>query len=255
MGKVQDIQKLIEKALETAREGFSHSEVMAAVLSEIPNAEVNTIHGTLYQMAERGDIVYKPSRNTYRLAKYRPVEGSPADTTLTGVVDAIKPESREETARLEKRLYEPFAAWLIEQEVCTKAIALGNSHFKAKWSTPDVAGVYKSCESHLYKLPIEIVSAEIKSSQFQARLIEAFGQACAYKLFSHRVYLVISAESDREDILRIEALCDSFRIGLVTFDEKADTPTFTQKLAAGRGDPDAFYANQFIQPLEGQLLV
>lgn len=55
--------------------------------------------------------------------------------------------------------------------------------------------VYKFSEIDPIKAHPEIVSVEIKTDTNQ--LITAFGQACAYKLFSHKVYLVIpNAEQD-----------------------------------------------------------
>jgi len=77
-----------------------------------------------------------------------------------------------------------------------------------------VLGVYKFSEIDTIKASLEIVSAEIKTNTNQ--LITAFGQACAYKLFSHKVYLVIP--NAEQDVGRIESLCLIFGIGLVLFD-------------------------------------
>ncbi len=64
-------------------------------------------------------------------------------------------------------------------------------------------------------MPIpEIVSAEIKLDPNQ--LVVAFGQACAYKLFSHKVYLVVSKGS--EEIGRLKPLCLRFGLGLMLFE-------------------------------------
>jgi hypothetical protein len=64
-------------------------------------------------------------------------------------------------------------------------------------------------------LPIpEIVSAKIKLDPNQ--LMVAFGQACAYKLFSYKVYLVVSEGS--EEIGRLKPLCLRFGLGLILFE-------------------------------------
>lgn len=51
----------------------------------------------------------------------------------------------------------------------------------------------------------EIISAELKIDTRD--LVTAFGQACAYKLFSHKTYIVIPKKSPQEDITKIDALC------------------------------------------------
>ncbi|MCS6957665.1 MAG: hypothetical protein RMK75_04300 [Aquificaceae bacterium] len=72
-----------------------------------------------------------------------------------------------------------------ELQECTRTLVLGNNQFRDKWGTPDVIGIYRlSTIARLQPLP-EIISAEIKTDTSQ--LITAFGQACAYKLFSHYV--------------------------------------------------------------------
>jgi hypothetical protein len=74
-------------------------------------------------------------------------------------------------------------------------------------------GVLKQDSIDPYKTGIEIVSVEIKISADQ--LVTAFGQACSYKLFSHKVYLVIPADpSHKEEIARIDSLCYYLESGL-----------------------------------------
>lgn len=87
----------------------------------------------------------------------------------------------------EDDFYEPFSAWLQNEiEDVTHAISLGGNRFKGKWGTPDVIGKKESKRSDIIQSPVEIVSAEIKTDTNQ--LITAFGQVCAYKLFSHKCF-------------------------------------------------------------------
>ena len=117
----------------------------------------------------------------------------------------------------EEDFYRPFANWLEnEVEEATIAIPLGGNKFGNKWGTPDVVGKKESKRSDIIKGGTEIVSAEIKSNTSQ--LITAFGQACAYKLFSHKCYLVIPKQSSQEDLDRLDSLSQLFGIGLVLFD-------------------------------------
>ncbi len=47
-----------------------------------------------------------------------------------------------------------------------------------------------------------------------------FSQACAYRLFSHRSYLVVPKQAHADELARLDALCEIFGIGLVTFVRK-----------------------------------
>jgi hypothetical protein len=101
-------------------------------------------------------------------------------------------------------------------------------------------------------VPTEIVSAEIKTESTQ--LITAFGQACAYSLFSHKSYLVIPKRSSPDDISRLDALCQGFGIGLVLFDTTSpEIPGFTIRIRPRKSEPDMFYNNNFMRLIEEKL--
>jgi hypothetical protein len=86
----------------------------------------------------------------------------------------------------------------------------------SKWGTPDVIGKRESKRSDIIQAPVEIVSAEIKPDVSQ--LVTAFGQACAYCLFSHKTYLVVSNKTPDDEVARLDSLCQVFGIGFVLFD-------------------------------------
>lgn len=152
----------------------------------------------------------------------------------------------------EEIFYEPFANFLVNTlKECTKAIALGGSQFKDKWGTPDVLGIYKFPEIAPIRPFPEIVTAEIKLDETQ--IITAFGQACAYKLFSHKVYLVIPSSTPEEDIARTESLCMKFGIGLITFDkDNPENPRFTIRTRAIKHEPDYSFVNNYLQKLTNE---
>ena len=146
-------------------------------------------------------------RGLFRLTRFR--EATPPSSE--------PPERFPSDVTHESDFYEPFAEYLVRGlEECTTAIALGGSRFGTKWGTPDVFGIFRSRESDIVKMPLEVVAAEIKTDASQ--LITAFGQACAYKLFAHRSYLVVPKSSQPEDVGRLDALCLIFGIGLILFD-------------------------------------
>ncbi len=109
-------------------------------------------------------------------------------------------------------------------------------------------------EQHLsiIQAPVEIVSAEIKTETNQ--LITAFGQACAYKLFSHKCYLVIPKQSSQDEVARLDSLCQLFGIGLVLFNvENPNTPDFIIRVRPNKHEPDFFYTNKYMSRIEKEL--
>jgi hypothetical protein len=148
----------------------------------------------------------------------------------------------------ESDFYDSFAEWLKKDlDEATEAIALGGSGLRSKWGTPDVVGTFKPLPSNRVKFDLEIISAEVKTSSTQA--IEAFGQATAYRLFSHKVYLVMPGDISQEDQSRLEALAMLFGIGFVQFDVNPDKPDYRVRLRARRYAPDMFYVNEFAERL------
>ena len=161
--------------------------------------------------------------------------------------------------RRESDFYESFAKYLEyadpknddddddRLDECTKAVAWGGRKSRSKWGTPDVVGVFRPRQNALVQFPHEIVSAEIKIGGTPPELITAFGQACAYRLFSHKVYLVIPESGQNTD--RIKSLCHLFGLGLVYFNpevENIDSSIYRTVLLAQSNTPDMFHVNKFI---------
>lgn len=190
------------------------------------------------------DQIYKPDRGLFRLVDFR-------DNIAGDLKEELVPPPPKKTK--ESSFYEPFANWLVnETEECTKAIELGGNLFGGKWGTPDVIGKRESRLGDILKVQTEIVSAEIKTDG--AQLIIAFGQACAYSLFSHKTYLVIPATSPQEDILRLDPLCQGFGLGLVLFDTNSpENPDFVIRVRPRKHEPDMFYSNKFMRLIEDRL--
>ncbi|WKZ65802.1 MAG: hypothetical protein QY325_13660 [Flavobacteriales bacterium] len=222
--------------LKTHPDGLRFSELKRLVVEKFKGTPDGTIHGSVYVLGDHPQVV-KPSRGLFRLREY--------DITK----EAKKPKSKIK----EQDFYGPFANWITtELEECTKALEVGGNKFKDKWGTPDVVGIKRPKESDMLKFPIEIVSAEIKVDG--NGLITAFGQACAYRLFSHRSYIVVPRQSRQDDIDRLDSLALVFGIGLILFDNtnKLD-PQFEIRSRAARHEPDMFYANKYMKLLENDL--
>lgn len=241
-------ERIVEKAfeiLEDFPEGVRYSDLVSRVGALDRSFKPNTIHGNVWNLHEQyPDRIYKPSRGLFRLTKYRDPE-----------TDELKSElvPKQPKKFKEEEFYEPFADWLVNDvEECTKAISLGGSRFRDKWGTPDVIGKRESKRSDIIQAPVEIVSAEVKPDTTQ--LVTAFGQACAYCLFSHKSYLVVSNEAPDDEIARLDALCQVFGIGLVLFDPRdPKDPKFVIRTRALYKQPDLFYANRYMKLIEAEL--
>ena len=231
------IYKKAKEILKAHPEGLKYSQLFKEITNSLPDIPRNAIAGALHKFRrdiQEGKItdIEIPEKGFYRPLLFSP---PPPPTTPK-----------------ESDLYQPFADYLVnELEECTRAIPLGGSIFGDKWGTPDVIGVYKFSPVDPIQPPIEVISAEIKTDINQ--LITAFGQACAYKLFSHKVYLVIPRTAG-EDISRIESLCMRFGIGLITFDLNPSEPNFQIRTRASKSEPDYFYLNKYLKKLDEKII-
>ena len=242
------VRRIASSLLAAAPEGLRYSELLRRLGTELPEVKPTNLPSALVAFA--ADLpreIVKPSRGRYLHVKYAesepkaPAVGAPSsDAAVAAKVS-------------EAQFYAPFADWLVnELEECTRAIPLGGSVFRDKWGTPDVIGVRKARESDIVKFPTEIISAEVKTDG--TALITAFGQACAYRLFSHKSYLVIPTSSSEEDVARLDVLARLFGIGLILFDAvSAADPRFSIRVRASKHEPDGFYVNKCLKKVERQL--
>ncbi len=237
------IQELIKLISENPA-GVRYSTLNKKVVEKYPDISSGSIHGSLWRFRTHLPAeIYIPSKGLYKHIKFKDnKELSPEDSK------PAKPASKID----EEHFYKQFAEWIVnELEECTKAISLGGKKFGDKWGTPDVIGVREPRKSDIIKPPTEIIAAEIKTDS-QA-LIVAFGQACSYKLFSHRSYIVIPDDALVEDLARLDALARIFGIGLILFDKKEKEPEFEIRVRASRHEPDMFYVNKYLKLIEDKL--
>lgn len=242
-------ERIKNKAFELLQqhpEGLRYSELRDKIQASDPAFNGNTINGSIWNLdIAFPEKVYKPSKGLFRLLVFRDQEQDVSTTSTLSVPVANKIK--------EEDFYSPFADWLKNEiEDVTHAIPLGGSKFKDKWGTPDVIGKKEPRRSDVIKGPTEIVSAEIKTDSNQ--LITAFGQTCAYKLFSHKAYLVVPKQSADDEISRLDSLCQIFGIGLVTFDSmKPANPDFRILVRPSKHEPDLFYTNKYMARIEEDL--
>ncbi|OGU13794.1 MAG: hypothetical protein A2X61_14200 [Ignavibacteria bacterium GWB2_35_12] len=242
------IRKLAFEILENKPEGIRYSDLKRNILEHNSSFNPNTIGGATWDLdIQYPEKVYKPVRGVFRLLKFKEeVLTQPDEQPTPKIVSKTKSISEED-------FYKPFADWLVnELEECTNAIALGGNIFRDKWGTPDVVGVRESKRSDIIQFPTEIISGEIKIDS--NGLITAFGQACAYKIFSHKSYIVVPNDSQIEDITRLDTLCRQFGLGLILFDnKKPEDPNFEIRARAVKHEPDMFFVNKNLKIIEDKL--
>jgi len=247
-------EKIVGKALEILEKhpnGVRYTELTRLIKEDLLDIPDNTIQSNIWNLDEKVNGISKPERGIFFLAKYLS-SGKQAELSQKQTSNGVFPKDAEIFEKIkipsEESFYQPFADYLLNDlEECTKAVPLGGNKFGDKWGTPDVFGVYKFSDTDPVRPQIEIVSVEIKTDTNQ--LITAFGQASAYKLFSHKVYLVIPKDAEGE-ISRIESLCLRYGLGLILFDRNNhENPNFEIRTRAIKNEPDYFYLNLYLKRL------
>lgn len=220
--------------------GIRWAELYRAVVAKHPNEKTNTVVGSLHHFRNHlPPGVSRPDRGVYAMDD---AGQAPTQDAAPGVLK-----------HREADFYQPFADWLTNDlEEATRAEPIGGNGAGGKWGTPDVIGLYEARPSDPIKFTTEVVAAEIKIDT--QSLIVAFGQACAYKLFAHRVYIVVPRNSNANDLKRLDALAGVVGIGLVRFNaEDPENPDFQVMVRAAKHEPDYYYTNEVLGHFKSQL--
>jgi hypothetical protein len=251
MGKPTKRQEILDMAFELLEEytdGLRYTKLKNLIHERSGQTfNVNTIDGTIWNLdVKHPDRVAKPERGLFQLRKFVD-DQLEVGTHPENVFSSINKPPREE------EFYGLFADWLVkDREEVTKAVSLGGNIFQDKWGTPDVIGIRESRRGDLFQMPTELVAVEMKTDINQ--MITAFGQACCYHLFSHKVWLVIPEQCARKDVSRLDSLCQIFGIGLVTFDATSlENPSWRILARPIKHEPDWFYVNQYLQAIKDKL--
>lgn len=212
------IRKSAKRLLEEVEgKGILTSEIHRKVREET-NINLHTIQGNWHSLSRvnksigkgKDNDIVEMDRGLYRLAKFDSQNISDNELELEEF-------SQIKSSTAEKEYYKYFAEYLENEEICFPAIPIGEKLLNEQWTNPDVIGI-KSYRKGLSNF--KIVTAEIKNSSSTKEILTGFGQCCAYKLFSHKVYFVIPTNVKIER--RIAVLCNRHNIGLVLFDAEKD---------------------------------
>jgi len=224
--------------------GIRWSDLLRAVEQGEADTPHNSIHGGVHNLLTTAPDILKVTRGTYVLAaSLGEIEPDSASVEPSSVTATLPPH-------IEQQYYGAFAEWLKEElEEATHAEAIGGNLLKGKWGTPDVIGVLKPQPSDLVRFEPRIVSAEIKTDPNAP--VVAFGQAIAYRLFSHKSYMVMPDTVSKPDLDRMDALAAIYGIGLVTFTLDPENPRFSLRVRAVISQPDIYYVNEMARKLFG----
>lgn len=246
----QQIQERALLVLEESPGGIRWSDLLRAVIADADETPHNSVHGGIHNLlTSRSTEIIKVARGTYQLAKYGLAdEAIDAAREAQIVAIPVKPELPDQPTLTEQDFYASFAEWLEENDEVTVAAPLGGASLGGKWGTPDVIGVLKPRAQDIFKFEPQIVTAEIKAVPGQP--VVAFGQAVAYRLFSHKSYIVIPNSTTSDDINRLKSLCSIHGVGLITFSLVKERPDYTVVVLPITAAPDMFYVNSMLERLK-----
>ncbi len=246
----QQIHDEALKVLEENPQGIRWSDLLRQVEARAPDTPHNSIHGGIHNLlTTRTNEIVKVARGTYQLAKFVAADEATANAQEAETVAApIKAETPGSDSLTEQDFYASFAEWLEENDEATVAAALGGASLGGKWGTPDVIGVLKARAQDIFKFEPQIVTAEIKAVPSQP--VVAFGQAVAYRLFSHKSYIVVPNSTGSDDMNRLKSLCSIHGVGLVTFALNKAQPDYAVVVLPVIAAPDMFYVNHMLERLK-----
>ncbi|PTQ12163.1 hypothetical protein CLG96_06295 [Sphingomonas oleivorans] len=237
--------------LEAHPGGMRWADILKIIHANDPETPANSIQGALHILFQTADDIVKIARGTYQLAKFVDADAADAMAAEEAIASAPVDADISGTASgpvAEQDFYASFAKWLEENDEATVAGSLGGSSLGGKWGTPDVMGVLKPRAQDMFKFEPQIVTAEIKATPSQP--VVAFGQAVAYRLFSHKSYIVVPRTTTSDDMNRLKSLCSIHGVGLVVFTLNKDEPDYNVIVLPALASPDMFYVNSMLDRLK-----
>jgi hypothetical protein len=248
----EQIQEQAMRLLEAYPQGIRWAALLRAVGATSPETLSNTIASVVRNLlTTRATEIVKVARGTYQLAKFVENDNAAAAAEeLAREATPVKAEAPGSEALTEQDFYLSFAKWLEDHDEVTVAETLGGNSLGGKWGTPDVIGVLKPRAQDIFKFEPQIVTAEIKAVPNQP--VVAFGQAVAYRLFSHKSYIVVPRLTSSDDLYRLTSLCSLHGVGLVTFVLNKEQPDYTIIVLPAVAAPDMFYVNDMLERLKAR---
>ena len=246
---VEQIKNSAIKIIEKHPDGIRLKDIVSEIIEYSKETNENTIRGSISQL--RAEERFSRSIDTSKWGLYKPksVDESEDDSNKSSEDPEKEKNKIDEVS--ESKFYEPFAKFLeIDLQECTTAESIGGMTGGGKWGNPDVVGCHKPQPDHVFKFEPEVIAAEIKISTEKAHVFEGFGQASAYRIFSHKVYLVLPEKISSDLKNELSLLCDFHGLGLVLFDsENLNHPNWKVELKARKTSPNMILLNEFAEKI------
>lgn len=226
-------------------EGLRFSHLLREIALVDPSLNAGTIKAVVWNLDKvSADQVYKPMRGLFRLVVFKePVSLKAREEGRLRARDLV----------METKVTLLFAEWL-EQELqdVDRAMTPIANLFSGLCGTPTVLGLAETRPSDS-EAPLQgIVSAQIESQT--SGHIDAFGHACAARLFARRSYLVVPKRKRLEELLHLNALCRMVGLGLVLFNDLSlAAPGFRLTVHPVDHDPDPVFESRCLQQLGARL--
>lgn len=246
----QQIHERAMQVLEASPQGIRWTDLLRAVEVNATDTPHNSVHGGIHNLlTTRTSEILKVARGTYQLAKYVAADDAEASREAASADNtSVEVQCPGLTILTEQDFYHSFAEWLEENDEATAAGALGGGSLGGKWGTPDVIGVLKPRAQDIFKFEPQIVAAEIKAVPGQP--VDAFGQAVAYRLFSHKKLYRRAQLDERRRHEQSNIALQHPRVGLVTFALDKRQPDYVVVVLPVTAAPDMFYVNSMLDRLK-----
>ena len=235
------IVNLAVKIVEERPEGINFTKLRNLIKEQMPEMNTKTVDNAIWDLhktKKTKPFVYKSARGIFRHMKFRD-----EDVEYLREVEKLYQES---ISLKKEDIYEPLALYLKgELNECDNAEVFGVECIKCRWGSPNVLGVKKpEPEDYIQYIP-ELVACEVILDF--SKIIESFGRAMSYRLFSSRIYIIIPDNCDEEDKARMEALSLLYGLGLIQYNlSKENYPQFRLMIRAKTHNPNLSYTNEFI---------
>lgn len=240
MTKLEQVAEAAVELLRAAPGGLRYCDLVYQLGRRLPNHNSHMIQRAVGKLPQVCADVYKPWTGMY---------------ALRGVFDerfAPPPKRSVGHGIAERRFYDSFAEFIGALERCDRCVAVGGNSLGDLWGTPDVMGRIAARYRALVPYGDTFVAGELKTGM--GMTMRAFGQACAYRLFAHCVYIAMPQATLPAELERLELLCRMFGIGLVVFNDDApDKPDYRLLQRARPGWPDMAVLNDKAELLKAEL--
>lgn len=241
-------KQVLEKSLEILENhpGGIQARYLVKELKEkyFPNVPEVSIRTALIRVLILHTQVEKLTNGYYILKKY-----------LYGQSPESLPNSddfRKITSKFNDRLIcVLFTDFLInELKEATTAYNLCGKKPKREWFIPDILGINRFSNNLVNNQEIEIISIALSCDI--GHLAFAVGRTVSYKIFSHRIYILVPSEVENNEgkMNWLEIMTKKFGIGVVFYKKENHQVDFKVIIKPKTGTPDPSYVADYLQSVK-----